>query len=161
MQHLRNNIWWKRIWKIIYIYMFVSLNHSAIWKPTPVFLLAWRIPRTEEPGGRQSIGSPGVRQDWSDLHTHTCMFVSMNHFTVHLKRCKSTVLQFKKSQKYCQFSSVQSLSRVRLFATPWIAAHQASLSITNSQSSLRLTSIESVMPSSHLILCLCFGYQGK
>ena len=52
-----------------------------------------------------------------------------------------------------QFSSVQSLSRVRLFATPWIAARQASLSITNSRSSLRLTSIESVMPSSHLILC--------
>ena len=51
-----------------------------------------------------------------------------------------------------QFSSVQSLSYVRLFATPWIAAHQASLSITNSQSSLRLTSIKSVMPSSHLIL---------
>ena len=49
--------------------------------------------------------------------------------------------------------SDQSLSRVRLFATPWIAAHQASLSITNSQSSLRLTSIKSVMPSSHLILC--------
>ena len=48
--------------------------------------------------------------------------------------------------------SVQSLCRVRLFATPWIAACQASLSITNSQSSLRLTSIESVMPSSHLIL---------
>ena len=52
-----------------------------------------------------------------------------------------------------QFSSVQSLSRVRLFATPWIAARQASLSITNSWSSPRLTSIESVMPSSHLILC--------
>ena len=52
-----------------------------------------------------------------------------------------------------QFSSVQSLSRVRLFATPWIAARQASLSITNSRSSLRLTSIGSVMPSSHLILC--------
>ena len=51
------------------------------------------------------------------------------------------------------FSSVQSLSRVRLFATPWIAACQASLFITNSRSSLRLTSIESVMPSSHLILC--------
>ena len=56
-----------------------------------------------------------------------------------------------------QFSSVQSLSRVRLFATPWIAACQASLSITNSQSSLRLTSIESVMPSSHLILCHPFS----
>ena len=52
-----------------------------------------------------------------------------------------------------QVSSVQSLSSVRLFTTPWITARQASLSITNSQSSLRLTSIESVMPSSHLILC--------
>ena len=51
------------------------------------------------------------------------------------------------------YSSVQSLSRVWLFATPWIAARQASLSVTNSRSSLRLTSIESVMPSSHLILC--------
>ena len=50
-------------------------------------------------------------------------------------------------------SSVQSLSHVWLFATPWITARQASLSITNSQSSLRFTSIESVMPSSHLILC--------
>ena len=52
-----------------------------------------------------------------------------------------------------QFSSVQSFSHVRLFVTPWIAARQASLSITNSQSSLKLTSIESVMPCSHLILC--------
>ena len=51
------------------------------------------------------------------------------------------------------FSSVQSLSRVRLFATPWIAAYQASLSITNARSSLKLMSIESVIPSSHLILC--------
>ena len=52
-----------------------------------------------------------------------------------------------------QFSSGQLLSHVRLFATPWITACQASLSITNSQNTLRLTSIESVMPSSHLILC--------
>ena len=52
-----------------------------------------------------------------------------------------------------QIRSDQSLSRVRLFATPWIAARQACLSITNSRSSPRLTSIESVMPSSHLILC--------
>ena len=50
-------------------------------------------------------------------------------------------------------SSVQLLSRVWLFATPWIAACQASLSITNSQSLLKLISIESVMPSNHLILC--------
>ena len=52
-----------------------------------------------------------------------------------------------------QFSSVQSLSRVWLFVTPWIAARQASLSITNSRSSSKLMSIELVMPSSHLILC--------
>ena len=52
-----------------------------------------------------------------------------------------------------QFRPVQSLSRVQLFVTPWITACQASLSITNSQSSLKLMSIESVMPSSHLILC--------
>ena len=53
---------------------------------------------------------------------------------------------------FALFSSVQSLSRVRLFETPWITACQASLSITNSQSSLKLTSIELVMQSSHLIL---------
>ena len=51
------------------------------------------------------------------------------------------------------FSSVQSLSRVQLFATPWTAAHQASLSITNSWSLLKLMPIELVMPSNHLILC--------
>ena len=58
--------------------------------------------------------------------------------------------------KLLKFSSVsvQSLSRVRLFATPWITARQASLFITISQSSLRFTSIESVISSSHLILCL-------
>ena len=52
-----------------------------------------------------------------------------------------------------QFSSVQSLSRVRLFATPWITARQASMSITNSRSPPKLMFIEPVMPSSHLILC--------
>ena len=56
-------------------------------------------------------------------------------------------------QSPAPFSSVQSLSRVRLFVTPWTAARQVSLSITNSRSSLKLTCIESVMPSSHLILC--------
>ena len=57
------------------------------------------------------------------------------------------------SIKIFQLSSVQSLSSVLLFETPWIAAHQASLSITISRSSLRLTSIKSVMPSGPLILC--------
>ena len=63
-------------------------------------------------------------------------------------------MQFKKKKQFCnQFSSVQSLSRVRLFVTPWTTARQASLSITNSQSPPKLMSIESVMPSNHLILC--------
>jgi len=61
--------------------------------------------------------------------------------------------QVKRSSVSLAIRSDQLLSRVRLFATPWTAARQASLSITNSWSSLRLTSIESVMPSSHLILC--------
>ena len=55
--------------------------------------------------------------------------------------------------RHSRCSSVQLLSRFRLFVAPWIAAHQASLSTTNSQSSLKLTSIESVIPSSHPILC--------
>ena len=61
--------------------------------------------------------------------------------------------QLSWNSKCFQFSSVQSLSRVRLFVTPWITALQASLSITNSRSSPKLMSIELAMPSSHLILC--------
>ena len=63
----------------------------------------------------------------------------------------NTIFQFTPLSD--QIRSDQSLSRVRLFETPWIAARQASLSITKSRSSLRLTSIQAVMPSSHLILC--------
>ena len=62
-----------------------------------------------------------------------------------MRRCSTSLV--------IQFSSVQLLSRVRLFVTTWIAALQASLSITNSQNSPKPMSIESVMPSSHLILC--------
>ena len=57
------------------------------------------------------------------------------------------------TKTFCINLSVQSLSRIRLFETPWTAARQASLSITNSQSLLKLMSFESVMPSNHLILC--------
>ena len=65
----------------------------------------------------------------------------------------STVTSLDSSVLFCAISSVQSLSRVRLFATPWTAARQASQSITNSLCLLKLMSIESVMPSNHLILC--------
>ena len=57
------------------------------------------------------------------------------------------------SHHHLEVTSIQSFSHVRLFVTPWIAARQASLSITNSQSLLKLMSVESVIPSSHLILC--------
>ena len=67
--------------------------------------------------------------------------------------CLASCLKDKRRLSIFQFSLVQSLSHVWLFATLWIAGRQASLSITNSHSSLRLTSMESVMPSSHLILC--------
>ena len=79
---------------------------------------------------------PKQVQGWSNLSTNAELFPEL------LLRAGSD-----------QIRSDQSLSRVWLFATPWIAARQASLSITNSQSSFRLTSIKSVMPSSHLILC--------
>ena len=65
----------------------------------------------------------------------------------------SATLREKSTPTTVQFSSVQSLSCVWLFVTPWTTAHQASLSITNSKSLLKLTSIELVMPSNHLILC--------
>ena len=76
---------------------------------------------------------------------------SSTHYIKNWSLYKNLIVIF--SLMHLWFSSVQSLSCVWLFVTPWNAAHQASLSITNSQSSLRLTSIESVMPSSHLILC--------
>ena len=84
---------------------------------------------------------------------------------MHLLKCLSTLFVNYNSIKLTKgfrgahevydypISSTQSLSRVRLFATPWTAAHQASLYITNSRSLLKLMSIELVMPSSHLILC--------
>ena len=80
------------------------------------------------------------RGDYSSLPKHAFMYKWVKLILV----CKHHIFQF---------SSVQSLSRVWLFATLWTTARQASLSITNFQSSLRLTSIESVMPSNHLILC--------
>ena len=63
------------------------------------------------------------------------------------------IIEWNSKSTTVQLSSVLSLSRVRLFATPWTTAHQASLSITNSWSLPKLMSIESVMPSNHLILC--------
>ena len=84
---------------------------------------------TGKPGMLQAMGSQRVRHAW----------VTELNWT-------------KNSEKSVQFSSLQSLSRIWLFATPWTAAHQSSLSITNSWSLLKLRSIELVVPSNHLIL---------
>ena len=83
------------------------------------------------------------------------MVITLTLFLENLEACLTPLFlgQSLRTITSVQFSSVQSLSLVRLFATPWITAHQASLSITNSRSSLKLISIKSVMPSSHLILC--------
>ena len=136
-----------------------------------------RVPHPEPPSflpphtiplGRLSAPAPSIQYHASNLDWRfiSCMILYM--FQCHSPK-SSHPRPLPQSPKNCsihlclfcclayrvivQFSSVQSLSPVRLFATPWIAACQASLSITNCWSSLRLTSIESVMPSSDLILC--------
>ena len=107
---------------------------------------------------------PGVVIIWYILRSHTLLYLNLLNITAATYwatmrcttcgRCFQLFLYSLQSIHHSvPFRSVQSLSRVWLFATPWIAAHQASLSITNSRSSLKLMSIESVMPSSHLILC--------
>ena len=90
--------------------------------------------------------------DGETLETDRLYFLGLQNDCSH--EIKTWLLLGKKAMtNLSQFSSVQSLSHVQLFATPWITARQASLSITNSRSLLKLMPIESVMPSSHLILC--------
>ena len=85
------------------------------------------------------------------MHTQVCVYtLKLIHTTWKTTEYLSLLSHW---QNHIQFSSVQSLSCAWLFVTPWIAARQAFLSITNSRSLLKPMSIESVMPSSHLILC--------
>ena len=106
-------------------------------------------------GDSEGQGSMACCSSWGCKELDMTYFLNNNNnsflrlFFIHI--IPKSSLEFP--VLYSQFSSVQSLCHVRLFVTPWITARQASLSITNSHSSLRLTSIESVMPSSHLILC--------
>ena len=101
---------------------------------------------------------------WGNARQFSTVTEWLHHFTYHQQCMKIPIslsencyflfcLCFVFYHHHLQLSSVQSLSRVRLFTTPWIAACQASLFITNSWSLLKLMSIESVMPSSYLILC--------
>ena len=88
---------------------------------------------------------------YDHLLSFNCSPFIFNHVQLHIHSLCSNLTEKHDLVLKCQ--SVQLLSRVRLFATPGITAYQASLSITNSRSSLKLKSIELVMPSSHLILC--------
>ena len=112
-------------------------------------IFAWKIPRTEEPGRLESMGSHRVRHDWSNW---LCLF----HWTAKsIATVRAEILVSPPPPT--NPSSVQSLSCVRLFVTPWTTAHQSSLSIANSQSPPKPMSIESVMPSSHLITVTPFS----
>ena len=107
-------------------------------------VLAWRIPGTGEPGGLLSMGSHRVGQDWSDLAAAAaeCVLceldVVMKVTQELLAWCIVLILTFSMSVSWLWSISVQSLNCVLLFVTPWTAAHQASLSITSSQSLLKL-----------------------
>ena len=90
---------------------------------------------------------------WMDKENMVYMYTGMLFSLKSWKSCHLGQDGWIWTGVHYQIRSDQLLSRVRLSATPWLAARQASLSITNSRSSLRLTSIESVMPSGHLILC--------
>ena len=90
-----------------------------------------------------------VVRDWEERAGGNHCLMGLAFQFCRMKR----VLETSNGDGPVQFSSVQSLSRVRLFVTPWTVARQASLSITNSWSLLKLMTIESVMPSNHLILC--------
>ena len=130
--------------------------------------LAWKTPMD-----RQSMGSQRVGHDWATslslslvLTSYSTLSIKETGIQTHIRSYAGalachllgrlafqiklySLLQQKKKEKH----SVQSLSRVRLFATPWTAARQASLSITNCQSPPKPMSIESVMSSNHLIFC--------
>ena len=90
---------------------------------------------------------------WETILTLNKLFQNTEEEETHSKSVHKAISALRTMRLSVHRSSVQWLRRVRLFATPWPAARQASLSITNSWSSLKLMPIESVMPSSHLILC--------
>ena len=144
---------WTRLSDFTFTFHFPALEKEMA---THSSVLAWRIPGTG--GGAwwaavYRVTQSRTRLKWLSSSSILCSTGNSTQYCNDLYGEK----YFKKYIRSDQIRSVaQSCPTLRL--TPWIAACQASLSITNSQSSLRLTSIKSVMPSSHLILCLPFFF---
>ena len=113
-------------------------------------ILAWRIPGMEESGRLQSIGLQRAGHDWATKLA--CMHAQLSVSHTYIMNPNKNSGHWS-SDVLLWFSSVQSLSHVWHFTAPWMVTHQASLSITNSQSLTKLMNIESVMPYNHFILC--------
>ena len=125
-------------------------------------ILACRIPWTEVPGRLQFMGMQRAGHNLVHAHTHILDIIApktnktelLHRKTVYLRDVEIRPKYFcLENAKYNWYVVVQLLSHDRLFATPRTTAYQDSLSITNSRNLLKLMSIESVMPSNHLILC--------
>ena len=133
---------WRIFSKVAGIVAYVSLQAVV----NPIYP---HSPKQAQVTGMHSIAAPqGINASPTGLARSGC-----NPLPLSLRRKNQHWSSASKLISSVQFSSDQSHSRVQLFSTPWIAAHQASLSIKNSRSLLKLTSIKSVMSSSHLILC--------
>ena len=147
--------WWWRQRDALYGAMRCS---EGMWHP--LFLFPCGSAGKESASNAGDLGLiPGLRRFPGEGKGYPLQYSSLENYMDYSPwGCReSTRLtyfhKFSFTFTYHEFSSVQSLSRVRLFATPWITARQACMSITNSRSSLKLMSIESMMPSNHLILC--------
>ena len=119
--------------------MKLCLPLPSFWRQRPLYLATHSL--SQHVLSISMSGEPCLPQHYTQCPVHNTCYVNVYDW----------ISERKKTSLSCL--SVQSLSCIRLFATPWITAHQASLSIINSQSSLKLMSIELVMPSNHLILC--------
>ena len=120
-------------------FFMVQLSHLYI---TTEKTIVWLYGTLSEKSCHEQHSQFLIRNSWCQMHPENHIFLEL-----------SKIVSDKIVPQQDQNSSVQSLSHVWLFATPRITARQASLFITNSRNSLRLMSIESVMPSRHLILC--------
>ena len=147
----------KKLWVKKKILMFTSVQVSLVYIVRRWIAGSYGSASKESVCSAGDLGSiPGLGRSPGEgkgyPHQYSGLENSMESIVQGVAKSRTRLTDFHFTSRYA-FSSVQSLSRVRLFATPWPAARQASLSITSSWSFLKLMFIESVMPSNHLILC--------